>query len=160
MADGVAHARASVRVAYVVTIVAGSVAVVLHPVAAGAVMGAWLAVLATPDLDHHVRTFDEDRMRRFNVIVGWVWWLYWWPYERLVPHRGSSHTWPKGTVVRLAYLLWALIAITALLFAVEYPMEWIAWWLTTFGGWTVVDMRHLWMDGLTPLGGRRRWFKG
>jgi uncharacterized metal-binding protein len=159
MASGIEHAAASETVAKALTVTGGVLAFAAHPVAVGLALGAWAAVICTPDLDHHMVTYCERRIRRANWLMGVLWSAYWWPYMQVVPHRGSSHTWPQGTAVRVAYLLWAPLLVSTVGLVGLYPVELAGWWLAVFVGWSLVDMRHLWMDGLRPWGGRRRWLK-
>jgi uncharacterized metal-binding protein len=147
MSDGITHARYAVRAATVVTVTAVGASLLVHPVAAGLIVGAWGAWLAGPDLDHHMHTEDEARIFRYNRMLGRLWSLYWWPYQKMIPHRGRSHTLPDGTADRFLLLFWPLIVASL--------------WLTpTWGGWVVavwaavligqmaVDAVHLWLDGL------------
>lgn len=72
------------------------------PPALAALAGAFVGtVLITPDLDMaHVRT---DARRAWGCL-GWIW----WPLLRLSKHRGVSHTWLRGPLLRLAYITAAL----------------------------------------------------
>jgi uncharacterized metal-binding protein len=148
MANGKQHAQATRKTGWVMTAVSVPMAVMLHPTLFGCAVGAWLGHLVTPDMDHHWTTYDEWRIRRWNPLLGWLWSLYWTPYQWTHPHRGSSHTWPKGTFVRFVYCLWAPILLSA--FAVPYlhPV-WIGiFWGSVFFGWSVADETHFRLDNL------------
>lgn len=145
MSDGITHARHAKRAATVITVAATVTAVAVHPVAAGLAVGAWCAVYCDPDLDHHVHTESEAAIFRYNRTLGRLWSLYWWPYERLTPHRGRSHTIPAGTFDRFLLLFWWLLLLSAWV----VPTWWLVpWWLLVLCGQCCVDAVHLWLDGL------------
>lgn len=130
-----------------VTIGAGIVAVAVHPVAVGAIVGAWGAWLAGPDLDHHMHTEDEARVFRFNRLLGRLWSLYWLPYQWLIPHRGRSHTLPNGTVDRYLLLFWPLI-LASLWLIPRWGVWVVVFWAIVLVGQMIVDAVHLRLDGL------------
>lgn len=61
-------------------------------------VGFLVTLFVNPDLDLNTR-FPRSPSR-------WLWWLYWWPYSRLIAHRGIlSHGPILGTALRVIYLL-------------------------------------------------------
>jgi uncharacterized metal-binding protein len=102
MPDGETHVAATF--AFVVAFLLGAVAGFTFGLGMVAVaLGAMVfgEVLLSPDLDHDS---GADAYRRW-----WAFRLIWWPYQKLVPHRGVlSHCPVIGTAARLGYLsLWA-----------------------------------------------------
>ncbi len=147
MADGKTHAHYAGIAATAVTVGAGVLAVAVHPVFLAAPVGAWAGYIAGPDLDHHVHTEDEQRIWRYNRLLGRLWSLYWTPYEWANPHRGRSHTIPDGTMDRFLLLLWPLLMLSLL--AVPTAGAWVAVaWGVAFVAQMMVDAVHLWLDGL------------
>lgn len=145
MADGITHAKFAAGAAIVVTGAATVAAVTMHPVASGLIVGAWGAFVAGPDLDHHVYTVDEQRIWRYDRTLGRLWHWYWWPYEKLMPHRGRSHTIPAGTFDRFVLLFWPLLLLSAWF----TPTWWLVlWWPLVLCGQCMVDAVHLWLDGM------------
>ncbi|MBZ9715779.1 DUF2227 family putative metal-binding protein [Deinococcus multiflagellatus] len=69
------------------------------PEALALISGAFCGtVLITPDLDMaHVRV---DARRAWGPL-GWVW----WPLLSISKHRGVSHTWVRGPLIRLTYIV-------------------------------------------------------
>ena len=62
-------------------------------------VGFFATFFINPDLDLNT-TFPKRNPRK------WLWWLYWYPYSRLFPHRSALSHFPLlGTFVRIAYLL-------------------------------------------------------
>ena len=147
MADGKTHAAYAGKAAIVITLASGVAAVAVHPVFMVAPVGAWAAVVCTPDLDHHAWTADEQAVYRVNPLFGWLWSLYWKPYEWMNPHRGKSHTIPDGTLVRFLLLFWPLMLLS--LPAVPALGPWVVvGWALVFVAQMAVDAVHLWLDGL------------
>lgn len=144
MADGHTHFAVAVTTATVATI-AGSVAVVaIHPSTAGLIAGAWLGCISTPDNDHHWTTVSEQWFYRRSRLTGVLWELFWTPYQWMHSHRGSSHTWPYGTLVRFLYLLWLPVVLSLIVVPSLYT---ILFWMLVFLGESVQDILHLWYDG-------------
>ena len=105
----------------------------------------WSANFCDPDLDHHVHTESEARIYRYNKVLGVLWSLYWWPYQKMMPHRGRSHNIPAGTFDRFVLLFWLPVLASCYL----APSMWLLlFWLLTFAGQCIVDAVHLWLDGL------------
>lgn len=144
MPNGPAHAAAADNTFIAVAIPATVAGIAYHPAMLGMVAGALLGKISDPDLDHWRKTQSEHRVWRFNVIAGFLWSAFWWPYQKLSPHRGISHTWPYGTLIRFLYLLWLPIALS-----LWYgdAVLWLCWWMLVFVGLSIQDAVHLWMDG-------------
>lgn len=147
MADGFPHQEAASKAAVVITLASSVAAVAVHPVFMVAPVGAWAAVICTPDLDHHAWTVDEQTIYRINPLLGWLWSAYWKPYEWLNPHRGRSHTIPDGTLVRFLLLFWPLMLLSLSLVPQVGPWVVVAWALV-FVAQMAVDAVHLRLDGL------------
>ena len=148
MANGKEHAKATKKTGWAISAVSAPMAVMLHPALIGFAVGAWLGHLITPDLDHHWKTHDEQRMRRWHPLLGWFWSAFWAPYQWTHRHRGSSHSWPLGTLVRFIYFLWAPLAATVF----TVPQAWLFWsaifWAAVFWGWSVADETHYRLDNI------------
>lgn len=98
-----------------------------------AAFGCLLGIIVSPDLDIDHRTVSENVL---PGILGWLWFIYWWPYAKLHKHRGSSH-WPLiGTMVRVVYGFWWLVLL---------DIELLKLWPLLIG-LIVSDMTHLLMD--------------
>lgn len=152
MPSGEVHARFSEPIASVATVAGVALTLGVHPACTGLVVGAWLGHFLTPDIDHHAITIEERRMYRIHPIVGVLWQLYWWPYQRLRPHRGKSHMIPLGTVERFAYLLWLPVAVS--LFLVPEQAI-VMFWVLVFGGQLVQDSVHVALDKFSTQSTRR-----
>lgn len=146
MANGKAHAIANRKAAGGVAVVSIVGAALVHPVTLGLAFGAWFGCQVTPDRDHHVVTFEERQAIARNGCLGRLMMLYWWPYQKLRPHRGISHTWPAGSVERFLYGLWPLLFVSFVL-AGLHPWL-VVFWLFVFLGQSVIDIVHLRMDGM------------
>ncbi|MBZ9751794.1 metal-binding protein [Deinococcus sp. HMF7604] len=76
-------------------------------------------VLITPDLDMaHVRV---DAQRAWGPL-GWLW----WPLLSVSKHRGVSHTWVRGPLIRLGYI-GTVLGLLALLVRVLWEAAGGAW---------------------------------
>lgn len=59
---------------------------------------------------------DLDLNSRAPKGIKKLWWLYWWPYSRLIGHRSPlSHCPIIGTLIRVAYLLVPIVVLAGLL---------------------------------------------
>lgn len=154
MADGKTHAHYAGMAASVLTIGATALAIGTdQPVVIAVAVGGWGAYLAGPDMDHEAHTEDEARIWRINPLLGRLWTLYWRPYEKMIPHRGRSHTLPDGTVDRFFLLFWPFLMFSVTLVSM-YGAWLVAWWSLVLMGQILVDCVHLWLDGLLF---RKRW---
>ena len=154
MPSGRTHATASTYAA----IATGGVVFVatVDPLAATlAALGCLSGILLSPDLDIESRTFSEYQVDRiFGVVVGWVWFAFWWPYARIIPHRNwMSHGYFVGTAIRLGWLYSAIWIPAALAGAVWSPPQSLWWWVL---GLTVSDVLHTAMDKLSTWSKHRR----
>lgn len=147
MADGKTHAKSTKKIAIGTTVIGAALAVAYHPILIALPIGAWAGHLATPDLDHHWKTYDEMRILRWNRFIGHLWILYWFPYQKFSAHRGLSHNYPIGTAIRLIYLLWLPV-----LLSFQFPQSFwpaiILFWILLFCGWSLPDLDHYAKDNL------------
>ncbi|GAB4521123.1 MAG: hypothetical protein Fur0018_01290 [Anaerolineales bacterium] len=104
MPNGKVHATATVLAAAVSTPVLLTLTSPPHALSwAG---GCLCGLLVTPDLDLEQPTRSHTLVRRSAGPV-WmlVWFLFWYPYARLLPHRSPwSHAPVIGTLLRVAYM--------------------------------------------------------
>lgn len=137
MASGIEHQRAALITAAGVSVCAIALTAVVGPVSLVMAPAAYAAVIVEPDLDHHAITRSERTLLRWNRIAGWLWLAYWWPYEKLMPHRSKwSHVPFMSTAIRLLYVAWLPIVL--------WPSPaWLWAWL----GMSLVDCVHYIMDG-------------
>lgn len=153
MSSGKEHAVATRRNGLITSAVGFGSLLSLGLPTLGLVAGAWFGHWITPDFDlseeHPI--FVQRKIIQKHKILGWCLWAYWYPYAKLIPHRGSSHSWPIGTIVRMIYTL----AIPAYLLVHTFPQwfppetvqQWYAFIFFLFVGWSVQDITHLRMDG-------------
>lgn len=144
MSEGFVHAQIANKTALIICSVSIPVAII-SPIFAGVAVGSLIALFVEPDLDHQWRTQSEQRVRRFNPLIGLLWSAYWTPYDWAHPHRGRSHTWPIGTLERFVYALW-LPLLASILWG-DW-IAWFCWWLLVFVGLSLQDCLHLYMDGV------------
>jgi uncharacterized metal-binding protein len=103
--------------------------------------GAVLGCLLSPDLDVDAGYRGIAIIRKRSRGLSLIWKYFWWPYAKIMKHRGPSH-WPIfGTMTRLAYAfpLW--------------PLWYYAWPLTLWVwlGLAMVDVGHWFLDKLDVL---------
>ena len=120
--------------------------------------GAMLGLILTPDLDANAGSISEAELRAISSFGENLWWMYWFPYRRILPHRSPFSHWPIiGTIGRLLYIslpYWIAFAITYFF----YPSwsDWLAQnglWLITLPYFRVAvlglagaDTLHFFMD--------------
>lgn len=146
--DGKLHWRDGVLTLIILAGITAPVAPRYPVPAAGFFCGLFLGLVAGPDMDLRRMTYSKRRMPR--------WWrIIWWPYGRLMRHRGWSHTVPQGTLSRLFYLL--IIPEILLIFSLSQlgEIEWqaLAYYQVLFLvpcsiAWMIQDLIHLRRDGL------------
>lgn len=136
MAGGKRHAQATKRRLLWLLPVSG-IGYLIEPQCIGLAVGSVIGHLLTPDIDHHYTTYEELRIYRYNKLLGFLWWLYWLPYERIVPHRGISHVPIVGTATRFVYLLWLPL---------WYTEGYGLFWFSVFVTWCIQDAAHLRLD--------------
>lgn len=147
MASGKTHAlwNSAVLIATAVLVAPN----VTLPLAAGAVTGATLGLLITPDIDHVKRTHEENRIYKHGgPVIGWLWVMFWRRYQRTHPHRGNSHKPLTGTLGRWRYMLvrlWPLVLL--LLYLGEWqPASVLAFVWACYSFNALQDIVHLILD--------------
>ena len=161
MADGNTHDR--IGLYCLAPVVAGSLITTRSPelsaaIASGYAIGiCWLS----PDLD-----CKSNPYRRWGLLR-WVW----YPYRKLMKHRGLSHWIIFGTLSRLLYLSIPLIAIVLTLVKTTPNINWLQIAAIAYdacfkygllaiafvGGLELSAWVHLFLDGiLLPFGGDRK----
>jgi len=107
--------------------------------------GVLVGTLIDPDLDMVQITRSEWQMGQAVGIVSRLWVWFWWPYAWLVPHRSwISHKPLVGTVIRVAYLLFPLLAVRPSL--AEFMVN--RYFFIGLVGLATADVIHWLMDGL------------
>lgn len=148
MANGKTHALANTAVLVAtVVLVAPNVAA---PVGFGAVAGATLGLLLTPDIDHPARTHEERRIYRHGgPVAGWLWQKFWQRYQKTHPHRGSSHRPLAGTLGRWWYILLRLwpIVLLWLFYGHWQAISVLAFVFACYSFHALQDLVHLLLDG-------------
>ncbi len=67
--------------------------------------GTLAGLFLTPDLDIDAGSMSEEEVRRISPLGENIWWVYWFPYRWLIPHRSFLSHFPIiGTFGRLLYL--------------------------------------------------------
>lgn len=143
MPNGHTHALATTISGSALTTASIAGTILVNPVLVGVAVGAWVGHLCTPDIDHHLITTEERRILRWNKLAGVLWWLYWKLYQSRRPHRGISHTWPRGTAERFVYLLWLPVIVSLLLWPDVFV---VVFWCCVFVGQSCQDVIHIAMD--------------
>lgn len=123
MADGRTHELATKTLAVCLFVGQMGNGVLLHgyPVrdtifsalalSAGTLAGLFL----TPDLDIDAGSMSEEEVRRISPFGENIWWVYWYPYRILIPHRSFLSHFPIiGTLGRLLYLSIPYLIITGI----------------------------------------------
>ena len=100
----------------------------------GLIAGAIVGILVTPDIDHHVITYEENRIKRWCNLCGKIWIIYWLPYSKAFKHRGISHAPIVGTMTRALYF--PLPVIVAGWFGIASVVGLLA-------GWALQDLLHI-----------------
>lgn len=155
MANGKQHWELATGVAVV-----GSAVALYYapgPFSLAVIGGLILGKYATPDVrdQEHIKNYAQRRFqKRYGALVGFLWWLYWWPLAKLIPHRSFlSHLPPLATLVAFLYLF-----APPLILAYYYtrpPVELWSWlwawlynWLAVgiLVGWSIQDLGHLAQD--------------
>jgi uncharacterized metal-binding protein len=165
MADGKTHALATQTLA--VVLFAGEatngklLGYPLQPAliySAALTAGALLGLILTPDLDVNAGSISEDEVREISPFGENLWWIYWFPYRQILPHRSPFSHWPIiGTIGRLLYIsipYWIALAGSYVLY--PFIFNWLAQagiWLITFPYFQVAilglvgaDTLHFFMD--------------
>jgi uncharacterized metal-binding protein len=122
-----------------------------HPDTALAFSAAFLfgTLLVTPDLDLQL----NDARRRWGPLR-----FIWAPYAALSRHRGMSHTYFAGPLVRLAYLAVWCLPVVALALSLNLddfpPVIPLTWVITALLGYFTSQWLHLLCDGILPFQSR------
>ena len=67
--------------------------------------GTMLGLILTPDLDVNAGSISEQEIREYSPFGENLWWIYWYPYRMILPHRSPfSHGPIIGTIGRLLYI--------------------------------------------------------
>lgn len=74
----------------------------------GIALGAISGLITTPDADIDGISFEEMRWFRFNSVAGHMFHLFWYPYGKVMKHRGFSHILFLGTASRIFYVMFLL----------------------------------------------------
>jgi len=121
-------------------------------------LGAIGGLFLTPDLDIDAGSMSEEEVRRISPLGENFWWVYWYPYRRLIPHRSPLSHFPLvGTLGRLLYLsipYLIILAVTFILNQAAFALLTIAGlWLVFFPyfqiavlGLASADLLHFLMD--------------
>jgi uncharacterized metal-binding protein len=82
------------------------------PVLLWTAAGAFVGVVLQPDLDHDDGTISEHFVRSVSSIAQKMWWIYWYPYRRIMKHRSFLSHFPiVSTIIRLVYAFWWVYAL-------------------------------------------------
>jgi len=121
--------------------------------------GAMLGLILTPDLDANAGNISEEQLREISSFGENLWWMYWFPYRRLLPHRSPFSHWPIiGTIGRLLYIsipYWIGLAVAYFLDPPIFSrLVQAGIWLITLPYFRVAvlglagtDLLHFFMDG-------------
>jgi len=121
-------------------------------------LGCLSGIILSPDLDVEHRTESEYLIYRvLGKFLGAIWFAFWWPYGKMIPHRSPlSHAPILGTIIRILYIyglggiLWFAFAWAITGHGTWLPMpNWLHplafWWLI---GLIFADALHYIMDVL------------
>lgn len=104
--------------------------------------GSLVGIFLSPDLDIDHKTISETILIEKGKLFGYLFFVYWYPYARLIAHRSTwSHTPLLGTFIRLLYALWPL-----LIFAEYRALLFREFWAWVLLGLVVSDTAHWLMD--------------
>jgi uncharacterized metal-binding protein len=170
MASGKAHATASALLAFP----AGLLALGLGGdwgAAVACAIGSIAGIVLSPDLDVDSPTHSNYIIHKYTGCIGGaIWFAFWWPYAKFIPHRSPLSHWPVlGTILRLLYIvilstpIWFLITLFVFGSGESLPTpgpalkSWL-WWATL--GLLLSDTMHYIMDYLPAFRQHRRpWWQ-
>lgn len=143
MANGKTHAKDSIDLGTVIgPVVAGGSYALWGDLGLSVVLGlmtllgSWMGVLFTPDLDMETRTL-VDRL----PIIGPLWSVLWYPYAWAIPHRSwLSHTPLLGTAIRQLYFWGIVWVVLSPEWVLDLPGSMIYW--AWFVGLFTSDVAH------------------
>ncbi len=76
----------------------------------------------TPDLDVDAGSISEQEVRNVSPLGENLWWIYWFPYRKLIHHRSPLSHWPViGTIGRLFYLSIPYLIVLAVSYYLSLP---------------------------------------
>lgn len=120
--------------------------------------GTLAGLFLTPDLDIDAGSMSEEEVRRISPFGENIWWMYWYPYRILIPHRSPLSHFPiVGTLGRLFYLSIPYLIVLAIIFVVNQSvfglLAFAGLWLLFFSyfqifvlGLASSDLLHFFMD--------------
>lgn len=166
MADGRTHVLATKTLAAALFVGQMGSGILLHRYATRETIFSALALstgtlaglFLTPDLDIDAGSMSEEEVRKISPFGENIWWVYWFPYRRLIQHRSPLSHFPIiGTLGRLIYLGIPYLTILAITFVVnQSAFGWLAipgLWLLFFPyfqiavlGLASADLLHFFMD--------------
>lgn len=136
------------------------------PIAGAITAGLVIGKYATCDVrdQEHVKNYAERRFaKNYGKVLGLLFWAYWWPLAKLIPHRSFlSHLPLVGTSIAFLYLFAPPLSVWWYLVGMPVGLsEWLVGWLYNWLGagiligWAVQDFGHLAQDGFKLHWGKR-----
>ena len=173
MAGGKRHYK---RATQVLVVGAAASFVYLPPALAVAVSaGLLIGRFANPDVrdQEHIKNYAETQFKKkYGRMAGFLWWLFWWPLAKFIPHRNFlSHFPPIATPLAFLYLSIPLLSVAWWLLRPPVGIDtWLSAWLWNWSavgilaGWAVQDFVHLaqddfvffWTGGITAKPTRKK----
>jgi len=120
--------------------------------------GTLAGLFLTPDLDIDAGSMSEEEVRKISPFGENIWWIYWYPYRILIPHRSFLSHFPIiGTLGRLFYLSIPYLVVTGITYVVAPDvfglLAFAGLWLIFFPyfqmfvlGLASSDLLHFFMD--------------
>lgn len=112
------------------------------------VSGCMTGCLLGPDLDVDNGNISLFMLRKVPVIgyfLEKIWWIYWYPYRVIVPHRSPISHWPIfSTLIREVLVLWPYVVICFIL-SIPVSISWNWFWVFTVG-LSISDLQHWFAD--------------
>jgi uncharacterized metal-binding protein len=116
--------------------------------------GCLAGLLIEPDLDVDGITQSERLLLKNILPLGIVWYILWYPYAWVIPHRSKVSHFPiLGTLGRVLHLSLWVFAIAALLGQADALYAWLQtvplpYWAALAAGLAVADVGHWFADGM------------
>lgn len=108
------------------------------------VVGCMSGTLLSGDLDVDQGNISLYLLRKIPVIgyfLEKLWWIYWWPYRKIIPHRSPISHWPIfSTLIREVLVLWPYVVI-CLILSIPVSISWNWFWVFTIG-LSISDLQH------------------
>lgn len=115
------------------------------------VVGCMSGTLLSGDLDVDAGNISLYLIRKIPVIgyfLEKLWWIYWWPYRKIIPHRSPISHWPIfSTLIREVLVLWPYVVICFIL-SIPVSISWNWFWVFTVG-LSISDLQHWFADLLS-----------